>query len=112
VKPTVSPYVVATVLSKLGVAYEKQAEACGLTRRGFQKLVNKSWDYWRVGVAEKWLRAYGMDLWNLVPPRVQWDGTLERDARVLGKLVPKSQVPLLVQVLNGEVGTGPSPQAG
>jgi len=62
------------------ITIEAQSKATGLSPRTIYRLAwAPNWDKWRVGAAEKWCAACGLDFWALdqqrIADRVQWSDT-------------------------------------
>lgn len=49
---------------------EEQAEAAGISRRHFIRIVKENWDRWDIPVAVKWCQHCGVDFWSLSSARI------------------------------------------
>ncbi len=84
-KPQIPPQAVRVIC---GQSLQAQADACGITRRNLDRLVQLPWKKWRVETAERWCEVCGLSFWDLqftpaIMRRVNWGNPTEHIVRAL-----------------------------
>lgn len=96
-RPTIPPSVFVLLCMRDGepLPQHKQAKMLGVSMRHMARLVAKSWDGWRVGLAVKWCSICGADFWDLHKSAqrlkdVRWDHAKSRHKRALEALIKEA----------------------
>ena len=87
-KPALPPITLAGVcLRQLSLA--DQAKAAGFGLRHFYRTIRSGWAEWKMGQAESWCEACGVNLWDLRfnPKSVEWDIENKHDMNALAGLL-------------------------